>query len=431
MEPQPGQQDLQVRCPGYGRVWRWGGVTVGALVLLVAGFAVVKIAARPKPRCGPDLPSADSSYFAQDSLLGKEVFASVLARWDVPRERINQVYSALAQADFDFRSMRPGERVTLEYRGLELTGLEYRKDLVTSYAVTFDSAGARAVKQTRPVDTLRFVVRGVVSGSLWNSMIERGELPALVVQFAEILSYEVDFLTECQDGDSFELLLDKLYVDSSFYRNGRIHAVHYRGRTGNFYGFYFRAQDGHWDYYNEKGQSLRKTVLRSPLMFAKVTSHFGNRFHPILRTYRQHHGVDYGAPTGTPVSAIADGTITRARWSGGYGNLVEIRHSGGLLSRYGHLSRYGSGIRSGQRVRQGQTVGYVGSTGLSTGPHLHFEVHQGGRPVNPLKVIPPRAEPVAKKDLLRFEQQKSGYLAQLQGPAGQILQPGTDSVAVR
>jgi len=428
MEQQPDQQDSQVTRAGLGRMWRLGAaLAVGCLGLLVTGFFVMKTATRPRAACGPDLPCADSSYLVRDSLGGKEVFASVLARWEVPAERINQTYSALARTDFNFRNMRPGERVTLEYRGLVLAGLEYHKDLVTSYAVTFDSAGATAVKQTRPVDTLRVVVRGRVSGSLWNSMIEQGELPALVVQFAEILSYEVDFLTECNDGDSFELLLDKLYVDSSFYRNGRIHAVHYRGQTGSFYGFYFRAPSGHWDYYNEKGQSLRKTVLRSPLTFANVTSRFGNRFHPILRTYRQHHGVDYGAPTGTPVAAIADGTVTKARWSGGYGNLVEVRHAGGLLSRYGHLSRYGPGVRKGQRVRQGQTVGYVGSTGISTGPHLHFEVHQGGRPVNPLKVIPPRAEPVAKKNLPEFQRLRDEYLADLRRPAGPIMPPVADS----
>ncbi len=403
-------------------------VGIGVAVLAVGVF-VARAKTRPQPKCGPDLPCADSSYFAQDSLSGKEVFASVLSRWEVPVSLINQAYSALARTDFNFRNMRPGERVTLEYHGLVLAGLEYHKDRVTSYAVTFDSSGATASKRTRPVDTVRAVVRGTVKGSLWNSLVGQGELPELVVQFAEILSYEVDFFAECNEGDSFELLLDRCYVDTSFYRNGRIYAVHYRGRTGNFYGFYFRAPNGHWDYYNEKGQSLRKTVLRSPLTFAKVTSYFGNRFHPILRTYRQHHGVDYGAPTGTPVSAIADGTVTKAQWSGGYGNLVEIRHSGGLLSRYGHLSRYGPGIRGGQRVRQGQTVGYVGSTGLSTGPHLHFEVHQGGRAVNPLKVIPPRAEPVARKDMPEFERLRDEYISQLRSPAGPILPQASDSVA--
>jgi murein DD-endopeptidase MepM/ murein hydrolase activator NlpD len=302
-----------------------------------------------------------------------------------------------------------------------MTGVTYRKDLVTSYTVRFDSAGATAVKEVKPVDTVRVVVRGAIKGSLWNSMTELGETPGLVVNFAGILSYEVDFLTETSEGDSFEILLDKYYVDTSFYRDGNVYAVHYKGQAGNFYGFYYRSPSGHYDFYNEKGQSLRKSVLRSPLTFANVTSRFGMRFHPITRTWRQHTGIDYGAPTGTPVSAIADGTVVMARWNDGYGNFVQVRHSGGLVSCYGHLSRYGAGVKAGRSVRQGQTVGYVGTTGNSTGPHLHFEVRQGGKPVNPLKVIPPRAEPVASKNMPEFNGRKASYLADLARPAGPVV----------
>jgi hypothetical protein len=395
-------------------------------VFAACGFAVAGglilawTLTRPRPKCGPELPCADSSYFAKDSLGGRDVLLTVLGRWALPKERVDQVHSALAGTDFDFRNMRPGDRVTLQYRGLELAGLTYHKDLVTSYVVTFDSAGATAAKDTRPVDTLRTVVRGAVRGSLWNSMTEQGEPPDLVVQFAEILSYEVDFLTECNEGDSFEMLLDKFFVDSSFYRNGRVYAVHYRGKVGEYRGYYFRSPSGHSDFYNDKGQSLRKSVLRSPLTFANVTSRFGGRIHPISRVYRQHQGVDYGAPSGTKVAAIADGTVTKAGRSGGYGNLVEIRHAGGLSSRYGHLSGYGPGVRSGRSIRQGQTIGYVGSTGYSTGPHLHFEVRRNGKPVNPLKVIPPRAEPVPKKHMPEFERLRDSYLADLRRPAGPI-----------
>jgi murein DD-endopeptidase MepM/ murein hydrolase activator NlpD len=231
----------------------------------------------------------------------------------------------------------------------------------------------------------------------------------------------VDFLTETNEGDSFEILLDKCYVDSGFYRDGQLYAVHFKGQAGNFYGFYYRSTSGHYDFYNEKGQSLRKSVLRSPLTFANVTSRFGMRFHPISRVYRQHQGIDYGAPPGTPVSAIADGTIVMARWNDGYGNFVQLRHSGGLVSCYGHLSRYGAGVKAGRSVRQGQTVGYVGSTGNSTGPHLHFEVRQGGKPVNPIKVIPPRAEPVASKNMPEFNGRKASYLADLARPAGPVV----------
>jgi len=371
--------------------------------------------------CGPDVPNPDSTYMAIDSLGRGEVLAGVLARWCFSKDRINDAYSALAKTDFNFRRMAAGDEVTLTYRGLTLTGVTYSKDPVTSYHVRFDSGGTAAVKATRQVDTVRTVVRGTIRGSLWNSMIDLGETPALIVNFAEILSYEVDFLTEVMEGDSFELLVDRCLVGSEFYKDGRVYAVHFKGQAGNYYGFFYQGPSGRWDYYNGKGQSLRKTVLRSPLQFAKVTSYFGKRFHPILRTWRQHTGIDYGAPTGTPVSAIADGRIVMARRNGGYGNFVQIQHSGGLVSCYGHLSRYGAGTRAGRSVRQGQTVGYVGMTGLATGPHLHFEVRQGGKPVNPLKVIPPRAEPVAKQNMPEFNSLKASHLADLARPVGPVV----------
>ncbi|MGQ9708713.1 MAG: M23 family metallopeptidase, partial [bacterium] len=207
-----------------------------------------------------------------------------------------------------------------------------------------------------------------------------------------------------------ELLVDGLEVQVRFYDYGRVYAVHYQSKRENVYGFYYLDPTGHWDYYNEKGQSLRKTILRSPLSFARVSSYFGMRFHPILRVVRPHQGVDYVAPKGTPVSAIADGVITMARYNGGYGKMVEIRHSGGLVSRYGHLSGYGPGIKVGRRIHQGATVGYVGATGLATGPHLHFETRQNGKAVNPLKLIPPRAEPVPRRYFDQFQAVRDGYL---------------------
>lgn len=406
---------------------RWPIIVAG--LLAVVALLVLLVPRRRRPPCGPALPAAESSFAGGIRLGNGEVLAGALARYGLGTECVNRVYAALAKTDFNFRSMKPGDSVTFDYRGLQLVGLVYHKDLALGYRVSLDSAGAVASKETKPVDTMRAVIRGTIQGSLWNSLTAMDESPGLVVTFAEILGYEVDFLTECSEGDTFEILLDRYYVDSMPYNDGRVLAVHYRGPVGDFYGYYFRSPKGHWDYYNAKGQSLRKTVLRSPLNFARVTSFFGNRRHPITRRYRSHTGVDYGAPTGTPVSAIADGTVQMARWNGGYGKFVQIRHSGALVSCYGHLSSFGAGIASGRRVRQGQVIGRVGSTGLSTGPHLHFEVRQGGRPVNPLKVIPPRADPVPRNLMAEFERVKSGYLSQLRLPAGPIrpaVQP-TDS----
>jgi murein DD-endopeptidase MepM/ murein hydrolase activator NlpD len=402
-------------CAGEKRGPKRLPLLVLALVLvLAAGLALVLLLGRRRPACGPALPHPDSTFYGGEALGTKDVLASVLGRWCFSTVRTDSVYMALAKTDFNFRNMRAGDSVTFRYLGLKLAGLSYHKNIVTSYDVDIDSLGRMSAhRHDKPVDTARSVIRGAIKNSLWNTLIEAGERPALVVDYAEILSYEVDFLTEVQEGDSYEILLDKYYVDSTFYREGKVWAVRFKGAAGTFAGFWYQLPSGHWDYYNEKGQSLRKTVLRSPLTFANVTSGFGNRMHPVVHRVRHHNGVDYGAPTGTPVAAIADGTVVRASWFDGYGNFVEIRHAGGLNSRYGHLSRYGAGIKSGRSVRQGQTVGYVGTTGMSTGPHLHFEVRKNGTPVNPLKVIPPRAEPVPSKYLDDFKRVRDGYLSEI------------------
>jgi len=341
MNVEPETIGQQRACPGPGNpggTKRWLVPGFVVLCLLALGIVLVLLMGRRKPVCGPERPHPDSTCFGGETLGKTDVLASVLGRWCFTTVRIDSVYMALGKTDFNFRNMRAGDSVTFRYKGLKLTGLSYNKNIVTAYDVDLDSLGRwSAARHDKPVDTARSVVRGAIKGSLWSTLIDAGERPALVVNYAEILSYEVDFLTEVQDGDSFEILLDKLYVDSTFYREGKVWAVRFKGQAGNFAGFHYMLPGGHWDYYNEKGQSLRKTVLRSPLTFANVTSGFGMRFHPVVRRYREHHGVDYGAPTGTPVAAIADGTVVRASWFNGYGNFVELRHAGGLTSRYGHL----------------------------------------------------------------------------------------------
>lgn len=383
-------------------------------VILAGAILPFLLHRKPRISCGPQLPSPESTYYGGDILQKGEVLKEVLQRWCIPVGTVSSIYTALSTVKFPFNKMKLGDSVSFYYQGLTLTGLEYHQNLVVSYAVRFDSNGtASAVKLIKSVDTTRVAIRGTIDGSLWNSLLKIGGTPELVIEFAEIFRYDIDFFTECNNGDTFELLVDKLLVEDKLYRYGRVYAVHYRSRSENVYGFYFCDPSGHCDYYNEKGQSLRKTFLRSPLSYARVSSFFGRRFHPILRVVRPHQGVDYVAPKGTPVSAIADGVITMARWYGGYGKMVEIKHSRGLVSRYGHLSGYGPGIKVGRRIHQGATVGYVGATGLATGPHLHFEIRQNDKPVNPLKVIPPRAEPVAAKYRALFEATKNEYLGAL------------------
>jgi murein DD-endopeptidase MepM/ murein hydrolase activator NlpD len=242
-------------------------------------------------------------------------------------------------------------------------------------------------------------------------MLKMGETPELVYIFAEIFAWEIDFSTETQNDDSFEILVEKEIVDSNSVDYPKVLYVCYQGYVGDYTGIYFDDPEGYDDFYNLNGQSLRKSMLKSPLRYSRISSYFSNRrFHPILRIWRPHHGLDYVAPIGTPVSSIGDGKVTYAGWKGGYGNLVEIKHPNNYMTRYGHLSKIAPGIKAGKYVKMGDFIGNSGNTGLSTGPHLHFELHINNVPVDPLKINLPRAPSVKKEYKQLFENEKQKIL---------------------
>ncbi|MHB0996577.1 MAG: peptidoglycan DD-metalloendopeptidase family protein [Elusimicrobiales bacterium] len=224
---------------------------------------------------------------------------------------------------------------------------------------------------------------GVIKSSLWESMSAAGVPPAAILDFADIFSWSVDFLTEVRDGDRWALAWEYKTDPAGKVVSQKIKAAFYDGAgTG-------RKNAAAWkdSYYDEKGESLRSMFLRAPLHYRRISSHFTNRrFHPVLKYFRPHHGIDYAAPRGTPVSAVADGTVTFSGWKGGNGRLVMLKHGGGYVTTYGHLSRFSKSAKRGRRVAQGEVIGYVGSSGLSSGPHLDFRVKLNGTPLNFLKM---------------------------------------------
>lgn len=240
------------------------------------------------------------------------------------------------------------------------------------------------------------VIEGSVKNHLWGSVLSIGERPELVVNLVNIFAWDIDFVSDVRKGDSFLILVEKYYLDTNFVRYGNIYYAKYKGiYAGEYEAFYFMG-----DYYDTLGNSLRKAFLKAPLDYIRISSYFGMRFHPILKVWRPHHGVDYAAPYGTPVQSIGDGRVIYAGWRGGYGKYVAIKHPNGYISGYGHLSKIF--VKVGQKVKQGQIIGKVGSTGLSTGPHLHFEIKYGNRFINPLKLKLPPAEPLPKKYLPQY-----------------------------
>lgn len=249
------------------------------------------------------------------------------------------------------------------------------------------------------------VVEAEISDNLFQAVADVGEGPQLAIRLAELFGSEINFLRDIQPGDSFSVLVEKRYRDGEDKGYGRILAATFTNQGKLYEAFLFRDGRGKAQYYNRKGENLRKTLLQAPLSFTRITSRFTNsRRHPILGYSRPHLGVDYGAPTGTPVKAVGDGVVIKRGWGGGYGNQIVIRHTAGLESWYAHLSGYARGLRTGQRVRQGQVIGFVGSTGLSTGPHLDFRIRQNGKFVNPVKAINPRGKAVSASSMKRFRE---------------------------
>jgi murein DD-endopeptidase MepM/ murein hydrolase activator NlpD len=223
----------------------------------------------------------------------------------------------------------------------------------------------------------------------------------VAIELSEIFAWTIDFFG-LQQGDAFKIMYDEEYVDSMAIGIGEIHGAWFRHAGKEFTAIPFE-QDGKIEFFDAEGNSLRKAFLKAPLRFSRISSRFtGSRYHPVLKRYTTHYGVDYAAPSGTPVLSIGDGVVISAGWSGGGGNMVKIRHNSVYSTAYLHLKAYGSGIRAGTYVRQGDVIGYVGSTGLSTGPHLDFRVWKNNAPVNPLTLESPSVEPVKKEQMDAF-----------------------------
>jgi murein DD-endopeptidase MepM/ murein hydrolase activator NlpD len=237
------------------------------------------------------------------------------------------------------------------------------------------------------------IVSGTIESSLFASVTRIGEKDQLALDLADIFGSDIDFYTDLQKGDSYHILIEKKYLEGQFSKNGTILAASFTNQKKEHVGIRFEDEKGKPAYYAPDGKALKKSFLKSPLKYARISSKFSlARMHPILKIVRPHLGVDYAAPIGTQVQSVGTGEVTGAGSSGGSGNMVSIRHSGGYETSYLHLSRIA--VRRGSHVEQGEVIGYVGSSGLSTGPHLDFRIRQHGRPINPAKVIFPPGAPV-------------------------------------
>jgi murein DD-endopeptidase MepM/ murein hydrolase activator NlpD len=306
--------------------------------------------------------------------------------------------------EIDSRKLRPGtvfEGVLSPSGSLE--SLRVVLDLRSELFLETSTQGITCTQVEREVTSDVVRLEGVVESSLFGAVDVAGGRPALAVGMAEIFQWDVDFLRDLRKGDSFVVIVDEQRIEGEFYRYGTIFAARFVNRGKTLNAVVFPDSEGRLGYYDLDGAPMRKMFLRSPLKFSRITSRFSNsRFHPVLKRRMPHYGVDYGAPVGTPVLVTADGVVTLAGTNGGAGRMVRVRHPNGYETNYLHLSRYGKGVRSGVRVSQGQIIGYVGSTGLSTGPHLDYRVRHNGSWINPLTISSPPVKPLEEAQLQRF-----------------------------
>ena len=319
----------------------------------------------------------------------------------IPIRWIDLIISKL-RPHVDFNKIRGGTYRFITDIGGELVKFLFEKSPTEVYEIEKGPEGYVTKQKEVPLERYLVKVEGEIRSSLYEAMNAAGEKDPLALSFAEILAWEIDFYQDLREGDRFTVLVEKIYKGDQFIQYGTIHGVEYDQGGKVIRGIRYRD-----DYYSEQGISLRKAFLKAPLRFDRISSRFsGARRHPILGGVRPHYGVDYAAPVGTPVWAVADGTVLSVGWNGGFGKQVIVRHMNGYKSYYGHLSRYGPGIRRGIRVRQKQIIGYVGSTGLSTGPHLDYRLTKDGRFRNPLKEVFPTGYPIKKEDLEAFQKRK-------------------------
>lgn len=300
------------------------------------------------------------------------------------------------------RILRPGDVLRIRHEDGNIISLDRELDIRSSLSVKRTDNGFAAQVTELPIEHRMVTASGRIRNSLFEAAKDAHVSERLIMNMAQVFEYDIDFVRDIGQGDEFAVVYEELWRDGTKLGEGNILAAEFVNRGARFTAIRYQDKDGHVGYYDQDGKPLRKAFVRAPLAFTRISSGFNpGRRHPVLNTIRAHQGVDYAAPKGTPVKAAGDGRIIFRGWKGGYGNTIIVQHAGNITTLYGHMSRFGA-ERYGARVRQGDVIGYVGATGLATGPHLHFEFRKNGVHLNPRTVILPDASPLTHQELTAF-----------------------------
>ena len=342
----------------------------------------------------------EHTFKSGDSLFG------VLSVLGIPQGEIFDILKAVKKV-YNLRKIIPGQKIKvfLEEAPHAVGTLLYQIDPLRSLKVERSESGFLVQEEKTPLERDLVSRNGLISDTLYESARRSGVPAEVILDLSDIFAWDVDFSTEIQSGDHFRVVYEVFKNQDQILRTGRVLAAELINGGIVYRAYYFSGEDGHGDYYDENGGSLKKAFLKSPLRYRHISSGFTtSRFHPILKVNRPHLGIDYAAPYGTPVMAASSGTVTFVGWHGGHGKAVIVQHRNGYSTLYGHLSGYGEGIRKGRKIDQGEIIGRVGSTGLSTGPHLHYTLMRYGTPINPKNADVVRGEPLPKKSEAPFKE---------------------------
>lgn len=343
-----------------------------------------------------------------------QTLSVILSEHGLSKKEIHEL-SQNAEGTFDVRKIKDGQAYAVFTTQDSLATPRYfvYEEDPKSYIV-FDLKDSHNVSRGKnPVEWRQKEVKGQVESSLWVAMQNNNTSPQLAIVLSHIFGWSIDFFG-LQKQDEFRVIYEQEYVDGKGLQNFHVLAASFRASDSTYYAIPF-VQDGEELYYNEKGNSLEGAFLKAPLDYYRISSRFTNsRYHPVLKRYRAHHGVDYAAPTGTPVYAIGSGkVIAKGYQAGGGGNYVKIRHNSVYTTTYMHLSRFAKGLKVGSTVKQKEVIGYVGSTGLSTGPHLDFRVYENGKPINPLLIKSQPKKPISSANMQQYTAVRDSLIQRL------------------
>lgn len=344
----------------------------------------------------------DSFFITEGVVRSNQNLSDILVNYGVSLGAIDQLARS-SRDTFDVRKIRTGQNYyVFQTPGISKKALYFIYESSPASYVVFDLDTLKSYNGQKEIKVDQRLIQGTIESSLWNSLAGRGFNPVLSLDMSEIYAWTIDFFG-LQKGDGYKVLYDEQFVEDTPLGLGNIHAALFRHGGKSYYAFRFFDEDG-FHYYDETGKNLKGAFLKAPLQFSRISSRFSNsRMHPVLRIRRPHHGVDYAAPTGTPVRSIGDGLVVeKAYQKSGGGNYLKIKHNTVYTTVYMHLSGYAKGIARGVRVSQGDVIGYVGSTGLASGPHLDFRVFQNGSPIDPLTMKSEPGKPVSAANLPEF-----------------------------